>query len=205
VNSLLTMPVADRIQLAQQMAMAGVPGTTASNFYTDLSAQMTAYEQALTAANLEGKPVTAYLSDSIELRRQLDKAGLLDLSGAGYGGSSGGTAKFDPTKTRTTVTKTSRARARALLRSMMTDMNGRAPTEAEVDQFLSKLNSQEAADPTVTTYTYQRDGDMTTTTDPSNVDPALIAERQVKNQNPKEYEAYQRLKYYESMLSLLGG
>lgn len=189
------------IQLQQQLIQAKIPGSSSIVIgqVGDLSgtdATITAYKNALAGANLRGIPLDAYLGQAVKMAQIAERAGLQD--------GSPGDPKFDPTKVQTIVNLTGRARARAQLRSMMTQMLGRAPTEAEVNDYLGRLNDKEEADPTVRTTTFERDGDSSTTTDTTDVDPVLIGERLIKKENPKEYRANQELEYYNAMLSMMG-
>ena len=88
---------------------------------------------------------------------------------------------------------------------MMADMLGRMPTNAEVEAYLAKLNAAEKADPTVTTYRYQRDGDISATVEQSDVDAQAIAQRAIKKENPEEYRAMQSVNYFNALLDMIGG
>jgi hypothetical protein len=188
-------------ELQQAMIMAKIPGYTGITigFIGDLSgedATEATFRNLLAASNLAGVPYDAFLDKQMMVAKLAERAALED--------GSPGDPKFDPTRVATSVNLTGRARARAQLKSMMTAMLGRAPTEAEVDSYLNRLNAKEEADPTVRTTTYTRSGDSSTVTEATDVDPVLIGERQIKNMNPKEYKEYQQLNYYNAMLQMMG-
>jgi hypothetical protein len=156
-----------------------------------------AYRNLLAQANLQGMPYKAYLQTQIQLANQIRRAGLDDASP--------GDPKFDPIKVEKVVTLTGRGAARENLKMMMTEALGRAPKESEVNAYVDRLNAKEKADPSIRTTTYTRDGDSSSVTEETDVDPALIAERQIKRENPKQYQEYQELNYYNAMLQLMGG
>ena len=198
----LNLKPADLVKLQRALIMAGVGGAssiTIGAIGADAASDPTivAFRNALAAANLQGVNLDAWLAQQQSINRMAERAALKD--------GSPGDPHFDPTRVQRITNLTGRARARAQLKQMMTQMLGRAPSEGEVDDYLATLNAREEADPTIRTTTYTRSGDSSTVTEASDVDPALIAERQIKGDNPKEYEANQRLRYYNAMLSMLGG
>lgn len=199
-SDLAALPMMDPQQLISwqmRMMKAGIPGASSITIGAPRDeATETAYEYVLTQANLWG--VTA--EDAIEKLAVYNRFG-----GDAATGSSPGAQKFDPVKTRTTVNLTGKARARAQLRDMMSQMLGRMPSNSEVDDYLNKLNAAERADPAVTTYNYQRDGDVTQTTEQSDVDPIHIAESDIKKGNPREYRAMQETNYFNALLDMIGG
>jgi hypothetical protein len=159
-----------------------------------------AFEKLLISANLAGRPWQSRLNTLIDFQRAVGQSGIT----AGAGGSTS-VERFDPVKVRETVTLTGKSRARAQLRSMMAEMLGRAPSPGEVEEYVSRLNTAESNDPTVTTYTYQRDGDVSTEVEQTDVDAATIAERYAKKENPEEYREYQALNYYNALAAMMGG
>lgn len=190
------------IQLQQQLIKAQIPGssTIAIGHVGDLTgddATIAAYRNALAGANLAGIPIKEYLARQGNIAALAERAALVD--------GSPGDPKFDPTRVQKSVTLTGRGRARGQLRQMMANMLGRMPSEAEVNDYLDRLNGAERNNPAVTTTTYTRSGDSSTVREESDVDPTRIAEREVKGNNPKEYEAYQRLGFYNVMLSMMDG
>lgn len=200
-SDLAVLPMMDPQQLINiqaSMMKAGIPGASSITIGAPRDpATETAYEYVLTQANLWG--VTA--QDAIERLAFYNRAG----QNLTADGTAPGAQKFDPVKTRTTVNLTGKARARAQLRDMMSQMLGRMPSNSEVDDYLNKLNAAERADPAVTTYNYQRDGDVTQTTEQSDVDPIHIAESDIKKGNPREYRAMQETNYFNALLDMIGG
>jgi hypothetical protein len=198
----LNMDQLDLIQLQQQMIAAKIPGSSSIvlgqvGALDGEDATIVAFRNVLAQANLQGVNFDAYLAGQVQMAKLAERAGLQD--------GSPGDPKFDPVRVQEVVNLTGKARARAQLKTMMAQMLGRAPTEAEVNDYLDRLNEREKADPTVVTTTYQRDGDSSRTTEATDVDPIALAENRIKNQNPKEYEAQQRLNYYNGILELMGG
>jgi hypothetical protein len=195
VANLNTMDPQQLISFQVQAKRVGLPGAESIVLGAPNDpATISAYTWALTQANLMGRPINAALQQLGDIAAAAEKG----LDGTGTTGG------FDPVKTRTSVSLTGQARARAQLRSMMSQMLDRMPTNSEVEAYAAKLNAKEKADPTVTTYTYQRDGDTSVTTEQTDVDAQLIAERAIKKGNPKEYEAMQSVKYYNALLDMLG-
>lgn len=81
-----------------------------------------------------------------------------DSYGSGYGGGGGGQSA-----TQSLVELSDRGTAQKLLNNAAYALMGRAATDAEVDAFLSALNAQEQANPTVVTASVGADGTESST------------------------------------------
>jgi len=126
--------------------------------------------------------------------------------GAGAGGRS---YPFTQTNTSTNVQISNLEDARETLRGQITNMIGRFPTDAEVKQFLGKLNDYERGHPskTTTTTTYSsEDTSTTSSTGPrgDEIDPFNLVQGFAQNQVGGDYHAYQQLRYYQAISDIMG-
>jgi len=164
-----------RIKLQKQMIAAGiytdkdmiVPGLFTVN-------DIEKYAAVLGQANVWGYDVEKTLSilkiGHKDMLRRIEEA----RRAAGGGGGGGAVTQ----QTQINYTQTSIAQGRSLLASVLSDALGRAPSKAELAEFMARLNGQENKSPTKTITNYVRSGDsMTSTsrTDPTDVDPEQMA------------------------------
>jgi hypothetical protein len=200
--SILNMPARELRAWQSQMMYLDIPGASSIVFGTPDPATISAYKFVLTQANLSGVPASTMISRMIADKAaydQADERGILPGSDG-----SGSRVPFDPVKKKTIINLTGKGQARTQLRQMMAQLLGRKPTPSEVEAYLARLNTAEENDPTVVTARYTRDGDVTTTTDRSDVDPTQIARKEIKGDNPKEYKQYQSLQYYNIIADMMG-
>lgn len=160
-------------------------------------------------------------------------SGSLSSSSGGGTGPDMSPKTYTETSTNTTdttsnqVNLSSRAGARQVLVGALATELGREPTAHEVSVFLRNLNRRERRNPTVshttgtttttssrtvdpsksgssTTSSSKTTGETTTTTKQSNVDPAAMAERFAKQENPEEWRMFQNAQYYDVLAQMLG-
>jgi hypothetical protein len=128
---------------------------------------------------------------------------LSDSTYSSGGGGGGGGGKGD-TLTQQVFSKTGIEDGRAILRQQMRNLLGRAPTDAEVSQYVASLNAVEAVTPQITTVTSS--GSTTTTKTVANApNPDEVLRRSVETGNKAENENYEGSQYYDVIQDLIGG
>lgn len=135
-----------------------------------------------------------------------------DLTGGG-GGGVGSDEYMGPiteTMTRNIVQEISMDQGKLALRNIVANEIGRAPTEAEVREFVRRANSAFRADPTVitqvtTTDPITRESTTEITENETNVDPEGLALSFTEEDLPEEerYE-YQASRYFDAIMSAIG-
>ena len=183
-------------------ARPNIGSTGWGKFETDAMAKFMADANGNPQAAQSVADLSNVRDDLLRQAAEMDKA-----SGGGGGGAGGGA--FNTTQTTTNVQLSNLEDARETLRGQITNMIGRFPTDAEVRQFLGKLNSYERAHPTTTTTkTASPDGsNITQTVSGSrgdNIDPFHIAQEYAKKNTPGDYHAYQQLRYYQALSDIIG-
>lgn len=157
-------------------------------------------------ASAMGDANTMYMSLEDYLRVKGGYKASRDGSGGGRGsGPSGPRTSVSVSKS---VRLTSRASAQSLLKQTLAIELGREPTSAEVARFVSALNKEEKADPTVSTTTTTINGSNSssnTVTKESQVDPGSEAETYAEKVNPAEAHRYQSGNYYDVIARMVGG
>ena len=163
----------------------------------------------MTYANSNPQAAQGY-GDLPKLRNDLmDLTAAQAAAGGGEQGGGGQTFPFTQTRTDTSVQISNMEDARETLRGHITNLIGRAPTDAEVRQFLGKLNDYERGHPTrtttTTTYSDENTATATITGDrDDNIDPFNVSQDFAKTQVGGDYHAYQQLKYYQAISDIIG-
>lgn len=127
-------------------------------------------------------------------------------SGGGYGSSGGGSGGSGPTNvTNKVYNKTSVDQGRGVLRSLMSEMLGRAPNDDEVRRYVSALNRKEAAEPQVVTTVYGSGGATVTSRTVSNApEPDEVLREQVEQASPEEMQRYESGGYMNILNQMIG-
>jgi hypothetical protein len=136
------------------------------------------------------------------------KAGYKSARDAQKNGGGAGSGPRTMTSVNRSVRLTSRATAQALLKQTLANELGREPTSAEVARFVSALNKDEKANPTITTSTTTSNGSSSstsTTTKESQIDPTSEAETYAETVSPDEAHRYQSGNYYDVIARMVGG
>lgn len=142
--------------------------------------------------------VEQYLADSIN--PVSGQAGDFTNYGPGGGGGSG-----PQNRTERIFNKTSVDQGKGILRSLMAEMLGRAPTDDEVRRYVSALNKKEAATPQVVSVTYGGGGATVTTKTVSNApEPDEVLRDQVEAASPEEMQRYEAGGYMNILNQMLG-
>lgn len=116
-------------------------------------------------------------------------AGLVFDPKKGRGGGGGpGSPGGGPLTTRST-NLTNRGEAKRLLDELFKDKLGRGVNESEVSGFLSKLNSAQRANPSVTTQKMNADGSVATSSTTGGMDPVQFGQDYVMSQKGGEVNA----------------
>lgn len=122
-----------------------------------------------------------------------------DQKGKGRGAAAGGT------ETRTQISLTNRGGAKALLNHVFQAKLGRAVTEDEVTAFQNALNTQEKANPKVSTGTGSADGSSSSVTDTGGIDPEQYAQDYLMAEKGAEANARTvGVDYFQAALNAIG-
>ena len=125
------------------------------------------------------------------------------ISGGGGGGGGGG----GPTNTTQRVfNKTSVDQGRGMLRSLMAEMLGRAPTDDEVRRYTATLNRKESKTPQIVTTAYSGGGSSVTTRTIANApEPDEVLRGEIEDVNEEEMERYAANGYMDVLNQMVGG
>lgn len=159
-----------------------------------------ALEKAMYVANLNGISLDT-LFQRQDLIKKMYAAQGYGTSGGGGGGGGGAGGTY----TQSSINLTSKAQAKGILAAALAQEIGRQPTDAELNQFVSVLNKQERANPTITTTTVDSTGKSTSTvTKQGNVDAQQSAEDYSRTASPDEASRYQGANYFGVLERLMG-
>ena len=161
----------------------------------------TALGRAMGDANVNGMT----LPDMFDAIASGDKS--LKLAGKG-GSASGGSGSGPRDITSTSVSLTGRAGAQQVLQNALAQQLGREPTPQEVTRFMSGLNAEEKANPSVThTHIGASGANQSSTTTQSSVDAAASALEWSKSEKSiqGERKKYQDSTYFDILHSMLSG
>lgn len=125
---------------------------------------------------------------------------------------SGSKPDLSPTTyTQSNVSLTGKQDAAGYLESAMAELLGKAPSKKQVAAFQARLNTREQANPSVTTTvtdpSASGDTTSTSTTEASDVNPAMTAQNWIQGNDKlnKQRGAYAIQGYAQALASLLGG
>lgn len=171
----------------------GTPDDTTMNAFAEIFAATIRHNQGLPPAQRKTWQ---------EMLAANAKAG-----GGGSGAPSGGSGSGGPTTSTQTYTSTTGLGASGrYLESAMTRLLGRAPTKDEIANFHGDLNSAEKADPTTRTITSDGQGNVTSHTDQSDVNPYEEANDFASTgKRSTEAGAYGIQQYASALEQLFGG
>lgn len=157
-----------------------------------------AYAKAMTDANSQYMSLSDFLAVKGGYKNARDAR-------SRSGGAGGPRTSVQVNKS---VRLTSRASAQALLKQTLAAELGREPTSDEIARFVSALNKDERANPTVSTTTVHSNGSNTsssTVTKESSIDPGAEAETYAETVSPDEAHRYQSGNYYNLIARMVGG
>jgi hypothetical protein len=160
-----------------------------------------AFEQAATDANRNGITFEQML---INRAKAMGAKGVAGLPGGSGGGGGGGS--LARTITQTSVNLTSREGAMSVLANALASELGRQPSQAELTRFVTGLNKQERANPTVSTVTTDATGtEKSRTTKQGNVDSGYEATQFAKSAPlAAERNRFQDSQYFDVIAQMIG-